>query len=83
MTFLGEIDANKGTVQIACLLPFVTDLIVDPATGEPVFELADHDWLVKDHPSLVSKAILTAISISDLGDTAAEAAEGNSVATPS
>lgn len=78
MTFMSEVDAASGKVDMNSLLPFVTDLLVDPATGLPVFELSDHDWLVDNHPGLVSKTILSSITISDLGDVAAKSAEGNS-----
>lgn len=72
---------QTGKIDLSLLLPVVTDLIVDPDSSKPVFELADHDWLVEKYPSLVQKAILTSVGISDLGDDDLQDAEGNSKAS--
>lgn len=75
-----EVDtaASTGKIDLTLLLPHVTDLIIDPSSGDLVFELADHDWLLQKYPSLVQRAILASLGMSDLGEADAEAAEGNS-----
>jgi hypothetical protein len=77
-----DTQTQLGRMDLSATLPFVTDLIVEHDSAKPVFEISDHDWLVETYPALVQKALMTAMMISDLGDSAAEAAEGNSEPTP-
>ncbi len=80
-----EVDAvaKTGSLKMGVVIPYITDLIADPATGEPLFELAMHDTLVKNHPGVVSRVAFKAFEISRIGAEADADAEGNSEGAPS
>lgn len=83
LALMGSVDPVSQTMDLSVLRDQITELVCDADSGDPLFELADLDTVLKKYPALCSKAILTSVSISDLGDAALEEAKGNSEANPS
>lgn len=73
---------ESASMDMNVLLPYVTELMEDPDSGDLLFELADHDVLVDKHPGIVGKVLFTSVDLSEIGKEADAAAEGNSEPTP-
>lgn len=75
-----KMDGHSGeaSVPMNLLAPYLTDLILEPGTGELAFEPADRDYLLTEHPGAASRVLMTSMMMSGLGDEAIERAKGNS-----
>jgi len=67
----------EATLPLNLLSPYTTDLITDPHNGVALFEPADRDYLLENHPGAVSRVLMTAFTMSDLGQSALERETGN------
>jgi hypothetical protein len=65
------------TIPLAVIAPFITDLVLDPISKTPAFEPADRDYLLTEHPTAVSRVLMKAFTMSEIGASAVERAEGN------
>jgi hypothetical protein len=76
--------AGEGRVQLSVLMPYLTDLIrrVENPTL-PVFDPADGDQLLRDHPAVVQRVLLLAVELSEFDAVSVDSAVGNSDDTPS
>lgn len=70
-------DTGEASVPMNLLAPYTTDLIMDPANRTLMFEPADRDYLLSNHPGAVSRVLMTSMMMSDLGSEALERAKGN------
>lgn len=80
LALMGEVDTVTGSMDLSVLLPYTTDLILDPDTGKEAFEVADLDTLKRDHPGIITSLLLAVVELSDLGNVEFKDAVGNSEA---
>lgn len=76
--FLSSVATDGSTIDLTGLIPYITDLIREPGdVSKCVFEPADNDVLMREHPNVVSRVLLAALDLSELGETDIADAEGN------
>lgn len=71
MTVTQGLHGPEGKINLASLLPHVTDLIVDK-DGTPLFDLAEREMLCEDHPDVVGRVLTTAINLTNFDTDAAK-----------
>ena len=82
LELMSGVDAITQSLDLSLLLPYFTDLVLDPASGKEAFEIADLDTLKRDHPGVLTRLLIAVTDLSELGEVDLAEAVKNSEPVP-